>query len=267
MPTSIELHRTECITFPRSGHTLLHRVLEAYFGADVLRYCELYEQPHRQLDLDDRTRFQKNHDLDLRTPVHPDRRYVVQVRYPVESIVSWFRLACERGQANDDPNHWTSFAIQKAALWMGFYRRWVLNHVPQRLVVNYDDLVSSPVEVIGQVIRHLGDQAPDEARLEAICGAERIGRRSTIRGFKYYGPGFFTMFTQLFAAVPGIDVEDETLTVPAALVGEERGPDALLGTLARELHETSVTLESIGRRLETARVAVGTAPRLAAVGA
>ena len=243
---STRIERTECVTFPRSGHGLLQKLLHRYYRDGELVYCESYADPERMLDNDPRTNFQKNHDLELETPVRDDRQYLVQIRFPVESIVSWYGLACERDGLVDAPASWTSFAIQKASFWMGFYRKWVMEHVPQRLVVNYADLVGEPVVTLRRVVEFLGEASPDVERLRECCAAERVERRSFTRSFKYYGPGFFSMFKGLFAAVPGVDVERDELVVPSD------GGGALPETVAEavlELRRSGAGLADLANRL------------------
>ncbi|MHC4948121.1 MAG: sulfotransferase domain-containing protein [Planctomycetota bacterium] len=249
----IEIRRTECVCYPRSGHGLLQKILTRYFGPETLVYCESYRDPHRMLDHDPETNYQKNHDLELNTPIRDDRQYLVQIRYPIESIVSWYRLACEQDGMEDAPAVWTSFAIQKASFWMGFYRRWVLDHVPRRLIVNYADLVDEPVGTVTRVVRFLGDDAPDRARIEASCAAEGVARRSFVRAFKYYGPAFFSLFKGLFASVPGVDIARDELVVPG-------GDDDALGravaeavlALRRSGHDLAVLADTLAE-LKSAR--------------
>jgi hypothetical protein len=207
------------MTFPRSGHGLLHRLLDRYFDSGALAYCEMYDDPRRRMEAEPRTNFQKNHDFDLDTPVRADRQYLVQVRAPIESIVSWYLYACDRGLVADARDAWKIWAVEKASFWMRFYRRWVLDDVPRRLVVNYADLVAAPEVTLARVVRFLADEAPDAARIAASCRAEPIARRADVRDFRHYGASFFATLAGLFAAVPGIDHVHGRLTVPG------RGPE------------------------------------------
>lgn len=241
-----ELRRTECVTFPRSGHGLLQKLLHRYFEEGELVYCESYADPERMLDHDPRTNFQKNHDLELGTPIKDDRQYLVQIRYPIESIVSWYQLACEREGLPDSPGSWTNFAVQKASFWMGFYRKWVMEQVPRRRVVNYADLVERPVETMESIVAFLGASEPDLDLIRRCCDDEQVGRRSFTRSFKYYGPGFFALFRGLFAAVPGVDVTRDELVVPAA---EQSGLPRAVGDAIVELRRSGVGLTTLADRL------------------
>jgi hypothetical protein len=242
------LVRTECMTFPRSGHTLLQRLLRGYFG-DEFVYCEQYSRPEGTLDRDAVTNFQKNHDFELDTPVRGDRQYLVQVRYPLDSLVSWFKLSCSEQKTEDSPQAWTMFAVEKASFWMRFYRKWVLDHVPGRLVVNYEDLVERPVETVTSVVSFLGGETPDADRIAAVCSSERIARQNYYTGFRYYGPAVFGVLKGLFAAVPGVDLARDRLVIPGGEIEDPR-PEAV-STLRRAAAE----LEAIADRLGVAHAA------------
>lgn len=179
-----------------------------------MRYCEQYVRPEGRLDLDPATRFQKNHDFDLDTPVKADRQYLVQIRYPLDSLVSLFKLNVEQNGMPDTPASWTNFAVNKTGYWMRFYKKWVLDHVEHRMVVNYTDLVADPAGVLTRVVGFLGDERPDTERINAICAAEDIRVRHDYRCFKHYGAQFFALLKGFFCAVPGVDVEADRLIVP-----------------------------------------------------
>ncbi|UCD74853.1 MAG: hypothetical protein JSV91_13835 [Phycisphaerales bacterium] len=230
------IRRTECMTFPRSGHHLLQGLLSRYFCEQDFVYCEMYTDPEHVLDLDDQTNFQKNHDLELTTPIRDDRQYLVQIRYPIESIVSWYRSNCDKNQVADSPGAWTNFAIERVAFWMCFYRKWVLDYVPDRLIVNYADLVEHSTVTLEAVVRFLGDEQPDPERIEECCKAAEIGRKNYFPAFKYYGSGFFGLLRKLFSAVPGIDIVNDELIVPGGMVGpgaSEQGPREVVMDLRR----------------------------------
>ena len=228
-----ELHITECMTFPRSGHSLLGRLLADYFGDQRFHYCEMYTEMEKRIGVDGTTNFQKNHDLDLETTIHPDRHYLVQIRYPIESLVSWFKLKQARGEIDNSADQWVNFALQNASFWSRFYRKWVLDPMPRRLILNYTDLIDAPVETLQNVVRFLGDDECDVARIEACCANQRIERKSDYHAFKFYGREFFTLLKGLFAAVPGVDIENDLLVVPSALVNPDESQAALRATVCK----------------------------------
>lgn len=253
---TLTITATECLTFPRSGHHLLQKILTQYFGNEFV-YCELYADPEQVISLNERTNYQKNHDLDLTTPIRDNRQYIVQIRYPIDSIVSWFKQDCQRGRAHDSPGDWTSFALTKSSFWMRFYRKWVLDHVPSRLIVNYADLICEPVRTVTAVVRFLTQADPDEGRISSICQSMDIGRKNHYSAFKYYGVQFFDLFKGLFAAIPGVDITNDELLVDngesdrlyadvSRIVHELGAAGHNLLSLAQRLNETTALSQSAG---------------------
>jgi hypothetical protein len=236
MPSIV--HRTECVSFPRSGHHLLEGLLLRYYGEQGMRYCEPYVRPQGRLDLDPETRFQKNHDFDLDTPIRTDRQYLVQIRYPLDSLVSLFKLNVTQSGVADTPAAWTNFAINKTGYWMRFYKKWVLNHIERRLVVNYSDLVADPSGMLANVVRFLGEQAPDMGRIREACAAEPIQMRNDYKCFQHYGAQFFALLKGFFCAVPGVDVDADRLVVPQS---DTNG----VGRLAQEMRSVADILNRL----------------------
>ena len=151
----------------------------------------MYGEPEKTFGNDPDTNFQKNHDLDLETPLRGDRQYLVQIRYPLQSIVSWFKYKVSLGELRDAPDEWVNFALQQSAYWCRFYRKWVMNPVPGRMILNYADLIESPQESLTKVVGFLGETAPDAARIESCVEAEGVVRKNDYRNFKFYGGGLF----------------------------------------------------------------------------
>lgn len=246
------VHRTECVSFPRSGHHLLEGLLLRYYGEQGMRYCEQYAHPERRLDLDPETRFQKNHDFDLDTPIRRDRRYLVQIRYPLDSLVSLFKLNVTQAGIPDNGANWTNFAINKTGYWMRFYKKWVLDHVDGRLVVNYADLVDRPEAMLTAVVRFLGESEPDLGRIREACAAEPIQVRNDYKCFKHYGAQFFALLKDHFCAVPGVDVAHDRLVLPESV-------DPLRGQLAQDLRAAAESLRALAYRLDAPPPAEGIA--------
>ena len=115
-------------------------------------------------------------------------------------------MACTQNHP-DNPTSWQTYAIQVSSFWLRFYRKWVLNPVPNRLVVGYDDLVDHPSETLAQVVEHLTDQPADLMRARDACNGRNIGRRNSYRNFKYYGDQFGGFMNSLFCTTPGVDIE------------------------------------------------------------
>ncbi|MFW5795554.1 MAG: hypothetical protein ACOCV1_08745, partial [Bacillota bacterium] len=150
--------KTECITYPRSGHGILNKLLtyyfsnytvekvieicnkEKYFVAGPYVYCTIYRRPDKSLDNNKITNFQKNHDFGLKTVIKKDRYYVIQIRNPIESIVSYFYWNSRRNKILFNEESWYSFFTEKAKFWAGFYKKWIKSDIENRFILEYKDL-------------------------------------------------------------------------------------------------------------------------------
>lgn len=142
------IKKTEFITFPRSGHHFLERTLRRYFG-DEFKYCEKYTEPDKRFEVCPETNAEKNHDFGLLTPIRDDRQYVVQVRDPFEAIQSWAEL--EKIEKAVLPFFWK----EKLEYFRGFVEKWVINDVPNRIVIHYRELADFPAETAYLVTTHI----------------------------------------------------------------------------------------------------------------
>ena len=94
------MERVIGVSWPRSGHHLLVRLLTLYFG-ETFRYCDFYggvdncckTAPCTRADI----HLAKSHDFDLALPQIADRKYLIQYRDFVPSVVSNFELHVRNG--------------------------------------------------------------------------------------------------------------------------------------------------------------------------
>lgn len=166
------IHKTEFVSVPRSGHHMLVDLLKAYFG-EALRYCEYYREPEKRFGRCAETNAQKNHDFNLTTPVRKDRRYVIQIRNPIDALASWTNLSRLEGlfQSGQDVRH--EYA-NRLAYWQGFVRKWVVPTIPNRLIVRYENFVQRPEPELARVIRFMTDTEPDELLLGQVLWANPV---------------------------------------------------------------------------------------------
>lgn len=126
------------------------------------------------------TNYQKNHDFAMDTPLVPGRRYLVQVRNPLEAIESWRELEELVGAT-------PSSVEAKLNQWTWFVQKWIYSPVPQRLVVWYEDLVARPFDVCAAVIRFLsGSQMIDHQALETALKRFPLERRPIRKSPAYF---------------------------------------------------------------------------------
>lgn len=87
--TTNSIHRTKIVSFPRSGHHLLIRGLQAVFESELV-YSEFYKSEHNMENCPF-VNVQKSHDFDLDEEIDPELKYVVLVRNYNDAIKSWYK--------------------------------------------------------------------------------------------------------------------------------------------------------------------------------
>jgi hypothetical protein len=198
------------VTFPRSGHHLLEKLLRNYWEDDF-RYCEYYTHCRRTPCRDRDTNWQKNHEFDLKLARTPDRFYVVQYRHPFEAISSWYQwelnsgfLAEKNGELKswlqrlfhfwpklalmfepDDRVRWERFLDEKLGFWRQFVEKWVLpGPADNMLLLPYGRLVADPRAVVFAD----PENAVDLERINSIVDERQIRRSRAYTEFRHFSP-------------------------------------------------------------------------------
>ena len=220
---SSALRYVACISYPRSGHHLIVRVLESYFK-EAFRYCNYtyfkhhYEQPCEHCCLtfpciDPRVSMTKNHDMELNgrwnkgIPKVVGVPHLVLIRNFLEAVVSDYNLYVRENP--DSLATWYYFSKIKSGHYRRFARKWITgNDRLEKLTVCYEDLTSNPLSLFSEIITFFHPHEPldlrrlqnsiDTAVMEDITptGINRIldyGVRSkrNVEDFKYYDPEYF----------------------------------------------------------------------------
>lgn len=147
------IYRTMAVSFPRSGHHWLQRMLQEYFG-DRLHYCESYVNPELKMGECKATNYQKSHDFSLDDPIEK-YQYLVQVREPEAALQSWYKLGWEDGSVLGS---YEAFHRCKSAYWVAFLNKWTREDwksKSRRLVLYYSDLRRDPINKMALVIGFL----------------------------------------------------------------------------------------------------------------
>lgn len=141
------------VSYPRSGHHALIRILSEVTNLKEGLYCEGYnckDEWQKKIDCSEKRGSSdgltctagrpiiKSHDFELNLPVEKDIKYVVQYRDPMLSIVSYYNLQ-KRKSKNFDLTQ-AEFWSEKYKYWEGFYKKWVLNKNDNIMIVKYDDI-------------------------------------------------------------------------------------------------------------------------------
>ena len=205
------------VSWPRSGHHLLMRLLEAYLGPSF-GYCEFYEPedccktfPCARAG---RINVSKNHDDHFRLPQRDDINYLIQVRDFIPALISNFELHVREGNGPDTAEEFRLYASKQWTRYRKFMRKWVESGFASRqLVVDYAWLVDDPVAVVATTLRWLDPAIrPDTARLKEIVrsitgishdssGAVETGAGVRVtrvpETFRHYDPDLFDLLGKL----------------------------------------------------------------------
>jgi hypothetical protein len=173
------------VSFPRSGHRFLREILSRYFGDDLV-FFESYTQSPSDKCFQGRSRinYVKTHDFQLQGsavlnnffPI--DRRYLIQLRHPLNAIASYYELSLHNSDLMSDSGmNWELFLADKLRYWRAFVDLWFGDNACSELVL-YEDLTSQPFTVCARVIEWLtGSNVDNSALAEAI---ERVGFRQYV---------------------------------------------------------------------------------------
>ena len=138
------------VSYPRSGHRFLREILLNYFGDDFVFY-ESYSKTllsgsNRPLAIKD-VNYVKTHDFALEgekvlTPDFAEgRRYLLQIRHPIESIASFYEFALKHNHVKkDSEKNWHLFLEDKLTYWKSFCDSWILNPPADSILVPYSEL-------------------------------------------------------------------------------------------------------------------------------
>lgn len=214
------------VSWPRSGHHLLVRLLTGYFGP-AFGYCEFYnvkpslkEIPvccgQRPCAHADRIALSKDHDFELDRPQIPGQRYLVQYRAFAPSVVSNFELALRDGR-EDSADSFRVFVSAEFSRYLGFTSRWVHSDFANAegiLRVLYEDLVTDPCGILAEAVAYLAPgHAPQVSRIRAVVravDAQRVADRRIetlaragvhasrrVESFRHYDPALFAQIEAL----------------------------------------------------------------------
>jgi len=149
------------ISWPRSGHHMLVRLFQLYFGSDF-HYCDFYgndETCCRTVPCQKagQINFTKNHDFALDVPQISGQKYLIQYRDFLPSVVSNYELFVRQG-GEDSRRSFCKFASTEFGRYRAFIRKWVTSEFgQQQLILNYTDFLSDPEGHLARAISFLGD--------------------------------------------------------------------------------------------------------------
>jgi len=201
-------------SFPRSGHRFLRELCVGYFAKEM-RFYNPYApgalgNGHLKSDGESHYNYIKTHDFELqgfdvlKTQFPLRRKYIVQVRHPLESIASYYEFALKNGEVKQDTKAaWSIFLNQKLSYCKKFCETWLAEESTAVILVTYECLSSSTAIELKKVIQFItGDQRLDEERVARLAEKKpfnqyageddsvKSGRRE-ISNFKYFDKALF----------------------------------------------------------------------------
>lgn len=167
-------------SFPRSGHRFLRELCMGYYAKEMY-FFDSYSQ---NMIVDGRleknttlpANYIKTHDFDLQgfnvfKDLFPIRRkYIVQVRHPLEAIASYYEFALKNNEVlKDSQKNWEIFLREKLAYWKAFCATWLAEESSSVLLVTYENLYHATEHELKRVIQFISDeQIIDEQRILSL---------------------------------------------------------------------------------------------------
>lgn len=183
------------ISYPRSGHHILMACLKDYFG-DRMHYCEYYTHcqttpcPEGGSEIN----IQKSHDNQLDEIISPTKRYILQYRNPIKSLVS----QCynhEKYVWNKESTfeEWETFSNYKMELWEGFMKKWAQGNKEYNLLhLLYEDFLTDPKNFLEKTIKYINPtEVLDSSKLDKILKERKIEPKRNIEDFHHYNKEHF----------------------------------------------------------------------------
>ena len=164
------------VSIPRSGHHYLAALLEQSL-APQLEYCEFYSPDDccRAVPCTRRSApivLQKHHDLELDLPADlPGVTYIVQYRSPLLAMLSDREyLAKKESEAlAHDRDHFLLWLGKRAAYYVLFWKKWLQEAKPNRLRIDYEDLLRDPENRLRRLFTDLGVTCKESQLREAVA--------------------------------------------------------------------------------------------------
>jgi hypothetical protein len=145
-------------SFPRSGHRFLKDHLARILGSEYHYFDHYHNKDSTGKN------FAKTHDFQLlgrnvlsqEFPSH--RKYIVQIRHPLESIISYYEFKLHWNRIEVDLEHVFQRHLEKQlGKWKRFCDTWCLPPMDDRLIVTYQELYASPLDTLVQVCEFMAD--------------------------------------------------------------------------------------------------------------
>jgi glycosyltransferase involved in cell wall biosynthesis len=217
------------VSWPRSGHHLLVRILSAYFG-ERFGYCGYYSPKDccRNVPCEraGAINLSKNHDRNSVVPILDGEKYLIQYREFCPSVVSDYELYV-RNKGKDSKRRFRKFAKKELENYHTFMQRWATAESANAVYVRiaYERLTRFPVETLESTISlfapkeplnreklavsiETADQITIKDKARHVDAQKGVHASRDIRSFRHYDEEFFAMLDErskpAYAAMIGI---------------------------------------------------------------
>lgn len=173
------IHKTQGVSFPRSGHAVVWHAIRQYFDKPMCTYGSV-------LECQDYI-WAKQHDHRGEFPKLAWLRHVIQYRNPVRSIVSNYYLHANH-TGRDDLRHWHSFVNKQIKSWRRFADKWLLNNgIERSLLIPYESLIKEPLPTLRAIFQFMSDEPIEDDRIHY----HNILPQDNLSKFKYFDERVF----------------------------------------------------------------------------
>ena len=199
------------VSWPRSGHHLLVRILRQYFK-NRFSYCEFYGSANccKKIPCSyaGYINFSKNHDYKSIVPILEKHNYLIQYREFIPSVISDYELYCCTDE--DNKQNFQNFSIDSLKKYKLFISKWSRANSKQSYLyyLSYEKLTLQPKKEIRKIIScFVPSETVNEKKLSNIINQAKFisienGKRSSkdkvgilnqrnIKNFRYFDSELF----------------------------------------------------------------------------
>jgi len=204
-----DTYPVQSVSIPRCGHHMTVRFLCSYRRAmdprHPMTYCEFYHANPGQVCckampcVRPGMQLQKSHDFSGQVPILRSRRYIIQVRDPLPSVISHFEYLVRVKRKPDTAEAWMALALAQVDYLEMFLNRWVVDFPEgiDHLYTDYDDLMRDPSGEMERLVAYLWPhETPNHAAIQQSLSAHEFRPTREVEAFRYYEPGFISQLAE-----------------------------------------------------------------------
>lgn len=178
------------VTYPRSGQTIFEHIMREYFGRENFIYVDSHNFNNMIPCPGENIKCHKTHDFQLDVPKNLNFKYIIRVRHPLESIVSWYRFNFERvypSETKDEKDFFYRFAENKIDFWIKFVNKWIIkNNNPDIEILRYHIFLNDTLKEMSRVIENIFEEKVNKKRLLNVISSYQIEKKNNIYKFKHF---------------------------------------------------------------------------------